>query len=119
MQDFRRISVWEKSHAFTLKIYKLSQSFPKEETYGLTSQLRRASTSIPTNIAEGCVKNTNPEYSRFLYISLGSASEVEYLLMLCNDLHMIDENNYKTLSEEIQEIKKMLTCLIKKVKTKN
>ena len=117
MQDFRRISVWEKGHAFTLKIYKLSQSFPKEETYGLTSQLRRASTSIPTNIAEGCVKNTNPEYSRFLYISLGSASEVEYLLMLCKDLELIDENKYKMLSEEIQEIKKMLTALIKKVKT--
>ena len=72
---------------------------------------------LGTRDSKGCVKNTNPEYSRFLYISLGSASEVEYLLMLCNDLHMIDENNYKTLSEEIQEIKKMLTALIKKVKT--
>ena len=117
MQDFRNLQVWKKSHEFTLKIYKITCNFPKEEMFGLTSQLRRASTSIPTNIAEGCVKNTNPEYSRFLYISLGSASEVEYLLMLCKDLELIDENKYKMLSEEIQEIKKMLTALIKKVKT--
>jgi four helix bundle protein len=70
MQNFRRISVWEKGHAFTLKIYKLSQSFPKEETYGLTSQLRRASTSIPTNIAEGCGRSSDAEFIRFLYISM-------------------------------------------------
>ena len=73
MQNFRRISIWEKGHAFTLKIYKLSQSFPKEETYGLTSQLRRASTSIPTNIAEGCGRSSDAEFIRFLYISMGSA----------------------------------------------
>lgn len=117
MQDFRKILVWEKSHTLTLKIYKITNNFPKEELYGLTSQIRRSSASIATNIAEGCVKNSKTDYVRFLYISLGSASETDYLLILCYDLGYITENEYNNLISEIQEIKKMLTSLIIKIKS--
>ena len=118
MQDFRNLQVWKKSHEFTLKIYKLSQSFPKEETYGLTSQLRRASTSIPTNIAEGCVKNTNPEYSRFLYISLGSMAELETQLIIATNLKYISSSKYELIINDLTDIRKMLSGLIKYVKNR-
>ena len=77
MKDFRQLQVWEKSHQLALGVYKATQDFPKEELYGLTSQIRRASTSIPTNIAEGCGRGTDPEFARFLQIAMGSASETE------------------------------------------
>ncbi|MFC1508842.1 four helix bundle protein [Candidatus Omnitrophota bacterium] len=78
MKDFRQLEVWKRSHELTLKIYKLTKSFPKEELYGVTSQIRRAALSIPTNIAEGCGRKGDVELSRFLVISLGSASELDY-----------------------------------------
>ena len=82
MKDFRQLKVWEKAHQLALAVYKATKDFPKEELYGSTSQIRRASMSIPTNIAEGCGRNTDAEFARFLQISMGSASETEYQLML-------------------------------------
>ena len=85
MKDFRQLKVWEKAHHLALEVYKTTATFPKEEIYGLTSQLRRASVSIPTNIAEGCGRNTNADFARFLQIAMGSASETEYELILAHD----------------------------------
>jgi four helix bundle protein len=81
MKDFRQLKVWEKSHQLALAVYKITKEFPKEELYGLTSQIRRASMSIPTTIAEGCGRNTNKEFARFLQIAMGFASETEYQLI--------------------------------------
>jgi four helix bundle protein len=112
MKDFRSLNVWEKGHIITVSIYKLTQSFPKEEIYGLTSQIRRASTSIPTNIAEGCGRGSDADFARFLQMSFGSANETEYLLFLCFELGYIAEEKYFELNLSIQEIKKMLSKLI-------
>jgi four helix bundle protein len=84
--------------------------------YGLTSQIRRASVSIPTNIAEGCVRSSDADFSRFLYIALGSTSELEYLILLSNDLKFIKSEFYVELNNEINEIKKMLISMIQKLK---
>lgn len=90
MRDFRELKVWEKAHLLTLKIYNVTKGYPKEELYGLTSQIRRACVSIPTNIAEGCVRSSDADFARFLYIALGSTSELEYLIVLSNDLKFIE-----------------------------
>lgn len=116
MKDFRKLQVWEKAHQFTLKIYEMTKEIPKEEMYGLTSQIRRASVSIPTNISEGCVRSSDADFSRFLFISLGSASELEYLIFLSKDLKYINEKFYVELNIGINEIKKMLIGMIKKLK---
>lgn len=112
MKDFRSLNVWKKGHRITVSIYKITQSFPKEEMYGLTSQIRRASTSIPTNISEGCGRGSDADFARFLQMSFGSANETEYLLLLCFELGYIAEENYFELNISIQEIKKMLSKLI-------
>ena len=116
MKDFRTLSVWKKAHEMTLAIYAETAKFPKEELFALTSQLRRATASIPTNIAEGCGRGTDADFRRFLQIGFGSASEVEYLLLLSSELKYIDNNNYKVLNERLEEIKKMLTGLITKLR---
>jgi four helix bundle protein len=99
-----------------MEIYKVSAAFPKEEMYGLTSQLRRASVSIPANIAEGCGRSSDAELAHFLHISLGSTSEVDYYLLLVRDLGWIKPEDYQRLSEEIDEIRRMLISFIKKVR---
>ncbi len=86
MRDFHQLQVWEKSHRFALAVYQVSRAFPSSELYGLTSQIRRASLSIPSNIAEGCGRQGPPEFARFLHIAMGSASEVEYQLLFARDL---------------------------------
>jgi four helix bundle protein len=86
MKDFRELKVWEKSHRLALKVYNATTKFPKEELYGLTSQMRRSSVSVPTNIAEGCGRNRDSELNRFFEIAMGSASELEYLFLLARDL---------------------------------
>ena len=115
MRDFKTLKVWEKSHYLALAVYKATAAFPKEELYGLTSQMRRAVASIPTNIAEGCGRETNAELSRFLQIAMGSASEVEYQLMLARDLDFLTLATYTPLSEELMRVKRMLNSLIQKV----
>jgi four helix bundle protein len=115
LRDFRKLKIWERSHAFTLNIYKITKSFPKEELYGITSQIRRAAASIPTNIAEGCGKQTEKEFARYLSIAAGSTSETEYLLTLSLDLKYLNESISKELITEINEIKKMLNGLLIKI----
>ena len=116
MQNYKDLLVWSKAHKLTLEIYKTVANYPKEELYGLISQLKRASSSIPTNIAEGTGRFTKKDFANFLQIALGSSHEVEYLLILSRDLGYINDEIYKTLDKEINEIKAMLISLIKKVR---
>jgi four helix bundle protein len=117
MQDFKKIQVWEKAHQLTLRRYKITSSFPKEEVYGMTSQIRRASASIPANIAEGCGRDAQTELARFVHIAGGSASELEYHLMLAHDLGYIDDEAYPELDSAINEIKRMLNGFEKTVQS--
>ena len=94
MRDFRQIKVWEKAHRLTLDVYRATAVFPREELYGLTSQIRRATVSIAANIAEGSGKNTRPDFARYLQIAIGSASEAEYHLLLSRDLGYLTEEIY-------------------------
>jgi four helix bundle protein len=112
MRNYKDLQVWRRSHNLTIQIYKITYSFPKEELYSLTSQIRRASSSIPTNIAEGCGRGSEVDFARFLQISLGSAYETEYELLLAHELEYINKDDYYPLLKEISEIIKMLTRLI-------
>ncbi len=105
MRDFKKYEIWQLSHAFTLKIYSNTSLFPKDEMYGITSQIRRASSSIPTNISEGCGRNSDKEFNQYLNIALGSASETEYLIILSRDLNYIDTETFEILEKEINTIK--------------
>jgi four helix bundle protein len=116
MRDFRQIKVWDKAHRLTLEIYKTTAGFPREELYGLTSQLRRASASIPANIAEGFGRGGNVELARFLQIGMGSAYEVEYHALLAKDLGFIRRDPYNRLETQIVEVKRMLAALLLKVR---
>jgi len=99
----------------TVVIYKQTVSFPREELFGLTSQIRRASSSIGANIAEGCGRNTDADFSRFLHIAFGSANELDCHLMLARDLELIEKTKYEILNERLFEVKKMLGSLIRKI----
>ena len=109
MKDFRDLKIWSRSHQLTLQVYELTRSFPKEEIYGLVSQIRRSASSIPTNIAEGCGRNTDADFARFLDTSMGSASELEYQLILSRDLAYLSLEAYETTNTELVEIKKCST----------
>src|ERR1051326_7451764 len=115
MKDFRQLSVWQKAHALTLLSYKLTANFPKSEAYGLTSQIRRCSASIAANIAEGCGKAGNAEFNRFLLISAGSASELEYHWLLARDLEFLAETDYQLMQARTSEVGRMLNALSHKV----
>ena len=117
MQNYKDLKVWGKAHQFTPDVYEVTRLFPKEEMYILTNQLRRAASSIPANIAEGCVKNSPAEFAHFLNISLGSANEAEYLLIVSKDLKYLNENIFDSLVKTINEIKAMLIALISKVRS--
>lgn len=108
MQDFKKLEVWHRAYKFSLEIYKVSMSFPPEEKFGLTAQLRRAATSIPINIAEGSGKVSDKDFANFIQISIGSASEVECELMLTHDLGLLEDESYKILDKELKEIRRML-----------
>ena len=116
MKDFKDLKVWKRSHDLTLSVYKATATYLREELYGLTSQIRRASASIPTNIAEGCGRNTDNELARFLEIAMGSASELEYLLRLSNDLNFLDKAKSDELDTTVIEIKKMLASFIRNIR---
>ena len=117
MANYKNYKVWEKSHELVLKIYKTTKGFPESEKYNLVSQINRASVSIPTNIAEGCGRETQKELIRFLYIASGSAHELDYLLLVSSELGFIESSISRSLISEIDEIKKMLAALIKTIKT--
>jgi four helix bundle protein len=119
MRPFRDLKVWQKAHQLTLTIYQATSTFPKEEMYGLTSQIRRAGISIPANIAEGCGRSSSAEFARFLHIAMGSASELEYHLLLAHDLGLLTATDYAPLVDRVTEIKRMLTSLSKKLKAED
>jgi len=107
-RDFRKLTVWSKSHELTLLIYKHTKSFPKEEMYGLTSQMRRSASSVPTNIAEGCGRGGQVELARFMNIARGSASELSYQLFLASALQYIDDSVMTDLADRCEEVKRMI-----------
>ena len=104
MQDFRDLKGWEKSHQFVLSVYGATSSFPREEMYGLTSQLRRAAVSVTTNIAEDCGRGTDLDFARFLQIAIGSACESEYLLLLSRDLKYLAQERYQACASSVTEV---------------
>lgn len=115
MRDFRKLDVWARAHRLTLALYKVTRSFPKEELYGLTSQIRRSSASICANIAEGCGRGGDKEFRRFLLIALGSASELEYHLLLSADLDLLERAAHARLETEVTGIKKMTAGLLNRM----
>ena len=117
MKDFRELKVWERAHQLTLDVYKTTSRFPREEVYGLTSQMRRCCASIGANIAEGCGKRGNNEFQRFLQIASGSASEMDYHLLLARDLSFLDHDGYTRLEGQLSILRRMLTSLLQKVDT--
>jgi four helix bundle protein len=119
MQDFRNLKVWEKGHALTLAVYRATSIFPQHETFGLRSQTRRSCSSIPTNIAEGCGRGTPADFARFLQMAMGSASELEYQLLLARDLEYLPHDEHHTLDRGVVEVKRMLAALIQTVKGDN
>jgi len=112
MQDFRKLQVWRRSHQFVLHVYQISRQLPADERFGLSSQIRRAASSIPANIAEGCGRRGRTELCQFLHVSMGSASELEYFLLLARDLQMIDVARHRKAEAELIEIKSMLAGLL-------
>jgi four helix bundle protein len=117
MKDFRSLQVWRKAHVLTLDCYRISGAFPKYELYGLISQIRRCAASIAANIAEGCGKRGNGEFQRYLGIAAGSASELEYHLVLARDLEFLTAEQYDSLNSAATEVKRMLAGLIRKVES--
>jgi len=115
MKDFKELRVWAKAHELTLLIYRLTREFPRDEIYGLISQMRRSAVSIGANIAEGCGRRTDGEMARFLQIARGSASETEYHLLLARDLRFLSESDYASTEKKIVEVQRMLTSLVQKV----
>jgi four helix bundle protein len=116
MRDFHLLNVWQKSHQLTLAVYQVTAAFPREELYGLTSQIRRCCASIPANLAEGCGRNGDAEFAPFCSVAMGSASELEYHLLLARDLKLIKIKDHDELSRRARELKRMLTGLRGKLK---
>ena len=115
MRDYKKYDIWKLSHLLTLEVYKITESFPKEEIFGLTSQIRRASSSIGINIVEGCGRGSDEDFKRFLRNASGSAFEVEYILLLSKDLNYISEEQFLKLSPKAEELKMKISKLILKI----
>ncbi len=115
MEDFKNLKVWKKAHELTLVVYQRTRAFPKDEIYGLTSQLRRSAASIGANIAEGCGRRSDAEMKRFLQIARGSASELEYHLLLARDLGFLGTSDFQRLDEKILEVQRMLASLVQRL----
>ena len=117
MQNYKELIVWQKSHALALEIYKSVSGFPKDEIYNLVSQIKRCSTSIPANIAEGAGRFTQKDFASYLQNALGSAHETECFLIISKDLNFINTTTFELLSSQVNEIKAMLITLIKRVRS--
>jgi four helix bundle protein len=115
MRNFRELKIWQKAHEVTLEVYKVTSGFPKQEIFGLTAQARRAAGSMGANIAEGCGREGEADFVRFLHIARGSACELEYHLLLAHDLGVLNGAAYEELNGELTEVKRMLTGFIQKV----
>ena len=116
MQDFRHLKVWEKAHRMTLDIFQATRKFPRQELYGLSSQIRRACMSIPANISEGCGRRGDRDFARFLQIAMASACETEYYLILARDLGFLEPPLYVKLTSQVTEVKRMLVSLLVKLR---
>ncbi len=119
MQDFTNLKVWHRAHALALSVYRATGPFPQEEQYGLTNQIRRACVSVPANIAEGCGTDGNADFGRFLQMAMRSASELQYHLLLARDLGYLDHEAHTPLNDAVQEVKRMLSVLITKVRARS
>ncbi|NMB67231.1 MAG: four helix bundle protein [Chloroflexi bacterium] len=117
MKDFRKLEVWQKAHGLVSAVYRETAGFPKEEIYGLTSQIRRAAVSMPANIAEGCGRNGDAELAHFLQMASGSASELTYELELARDLKYLTTEQYASLDSNLIEVGKMLNVLIHRIRS--
>jgi four helix bundle protein len=115
VKDFKELKVWTKAHQLTLHLYVATRGFPREVIYGLRSQVRRAAVSVAANIAEGCGRHSDRELTRFLQIAHGSASELEYHLLLARDLGFLDREEHKRMEFELVEVQRMLTALVQRV----
>ena len=117
MRNYKDLLVWEKSHRLTLAIYKETNAFPKEERFGLTSQVRRASSSIAANLAEGCGRRSDGEMARFVQIAMGSGAELSYHLLLCRDLGILGTAEFSRLASDLEEVMRMLSALSGRVRS--
>jgi four helix bundle protein len=115
MRDFKELKVWQKAHHLVLDVYRQSRDFPSDERFGLTAQLRRSATSVPSNIAEGCGREGERDFARFLSIAAGSASEAEYQLMLARDLGYLQQDAHRQLDDQVNEVKRMLNSFLQKL----
>jgi four helix bundle protein len=116
VQNFRELKVWQKAHSLTLDVYFATRRFPATEQYGLTSQLRRSSVSVGSNLAEGCGRGSDSDFARFCQIAMGSACEVEYQLLLAQELNYLASDEHERLAEQVQEVKRMLTALLNRLR---
>jgi four helix bundle protein len=116
MRDFRQLVVWQRAHQLTLAIYEVTARFPRQEKFGLISQMQRASSSMPMNIAEGCGRDSELELAQFMQIGMGSAREVEYQLILAHDLKYLSADEYNRLNGLVLEVKRMLAPFIKRLR---
>jgi len=112
LKDFRKLTVWQKGHALALDVYGATSRFPRDEMYSLTSQMRRSAYSVPSNLAEGCCRRTDKEFGRHVQIAMGSASELEYFLLLARDLTYLSQADHTRLEKAVVEVKKMLAGLL-------
>ncbi len=117
MSNFQELKVWQKAHQLVLEIYKTTKKFPSEEKFSLVDQIKRSSSSIPTNIVEGNERKTKNEFIQFLYISKGSCAETKYHLLLSKDLNYISDQDYEKLNQQLTEISKMISSLINYLKS--
>lgn len=115
MRDFKELKVWQKAHRLVLDIYRHSQAFPVDERFGLTAQLRRSAVCVPSNIAEGCGRQSERDFARFLSIAGGSASETEYQLLLACELGYLPQPKHRDLDAQTNEVKRMLNAFIQKL----
>ena len=115
MRDFKGLMVWQRAHRLTVNVYRATEAFPSRERFGLTDQIRRASISIPANIAEGCGRRSQRDFARFLQISVGSANELEYHLLLARELGYLETDSHSVFNTDPGEVRQMLSSLIRKV----
>jgi four helix bundle protein len=115
MREYKKLIIWQDAHRLTLNIYSITNEFPKHELFGITNQLRRSSSSIAANIAEGCSKNSNKDFKHSLSISIGSLNETEYFILLSFDLKYISETQYELITKLIEKLKAQLITFNKKI----
>jgi four helix bundle protein len=116
-QNYRQIQIWQRSHQFTLKVYHLTHQFPDSERFGLTSQIRHSAVSVPSNIVEGSARESDGDFARFITIAMASAAELDYQLLLAHDLQYIPSNIYKSLENELNQIRRMMYSFRATLKT--